>query len=323
MMKEYIKLYKKMREEYYQEWGSYLHPESMEDFENKNQEIFEEHFKKYNESNDRGLKTKLYIDILLAKIQYFGYYYAFLEGDFENLNNAIWQNGRTCLLEGSIRHSGTAYTGTIITGIFSCFACNDFGVIKSFIPPTMPLLKGTFYTENTINLLHAIYYKDDERLNEAVLKAESFLGKKKLTGIAEYYVRFFLCLAKEDSDGIGECLQKLCEAYQKQGYPAKNIDKCFVPEIHGLYRLVKFLDEGLFDKVEMPSHKCFIKKFEEWQEKQNFPIGRQFYEYPENLDMANKILQRPLPVVDLVNHDGRLAIDVEKFVEELSYREVK
>ena len=154
-------------------------------------------------------------------------------------------------------------------------------------------------------------------------KAESFLTKKKLTGIAEYYVRFFVFLVKKDVDGITECLQKLCEAYQKQGYPVKKIDKCFVPEIHGLYRLVRFLDESLFEKVEMPSHKCFLKDFEEWQQNNNFPKGVQFYEYPETLQDGNRILQRALPEIHLINDSGKFMMDVEKFAEELSGSEEK
>ena len=118
-----------MREEYYQEWGTYSHPESLQDFEKLNQEIFEEHLKKYNESTDTVLKTKVYVDLLLDKIQYFGYYSAFCEGSFESLNNAVWQSGRTDLLKGSIVHSGMAYTGNILKGIFTCCACNDFDVI--------------------------------------------------------------------------------------------------------------------------------------------------------------------------------------------------
>lgn len=323
MMKEYIKLYQKMREDYYQKWGAYSHPESLQDFERLNQKIFEEHLKKYNDSTDKVLKTKLYIDLLLDKIQYFGYYSAFCEGNFETLNNTIWQNGRTCLLKGGTTHSGTAYTGNIIKGIFTCFACNDFEVSESFVPRTLPLLKGASYTENVINLFHSIYYKDDEKLSEAMSKAESFLMKKKLTGIAEYYVRFFIFLAKKDVDGITECLQKLCEAYQKQGYPIKKIDKCFVPEIHGLYRLVRFLDEGLFEKIELPSHKCFLKEFEEWQQKNKFHKGVQFYEYPEMLHDANRILQRTLPEIHLINDSGKFTMDVEKFAEELSGSEEK
>ncbi len=318
MMKEYLKLYKKMREDYYQKCGAYSHPDSLKDFEKRNQKIFEEHLKKYSDSTDKVLKTKLYIDLILDKIRYFSYYSAFSEGNFEKLNNAVRQNGRTYLLKGGITHSGTAYTGNIIKGIFTCFAGNDFEVSESFVPRTLPLLKGTFYTENVINLFRSIYYKDDKKSEEAMSKAESFLTKKKLTGTAEYYVRFFIFLAKKDVGGITECLQKLCEAYQKQGYPVEKIDKCFVPEIHGLYRLVKFLDEDLFEKVELPSHKCFLKEFEEWQQKNNFPKGIQFYDYPETLQDANRILQGSLPVIQLINTSGTLTIDVEKFTEELS-----
>ena len=48
-MKEYIKLYKKMREDYYQKWGAYSHPEDWQDFEKLNQKIFEEHLEKYRD----------------------------------------------------------------------------------------------------------------------------------------------------------------------------------------------------------------------------------------------------------------------------------
>ncbi len=317
-MKEYIKLYKKMREDYYQKWGAYSHPEDWQDFEKLNQKIFEEHLEKYRDSSDKVLKTKLYIQLILDKIQYFSYYCAFREGDFEDLNNAIWQNAKACLLAGGIGHSGTTYSGNIIKGIFTCFASNDFEVIQAFLPPKLPLLKGTFYTENVINLFHSIYYKDDKKLEEAMSKAQSFLTKKKLTGIAEYYVRFFVFLAEKNVDGMTECLEKLCEAYQKQGYTIKKIDKCFVPEIHGLYRLVRFIDESMFEKIELPSHKCFLKEFEEWQKIKDFPKGRQFYEYSQILDDANKILQGSLPEIHLIKEDGKWLIDVERFAEEIS-----
>ena len=87
-----------MREDYYQKWGEYFHPQSWQDFEMSNQEIFEKHLEKYHDSSDKVLKIKLYIDFVLNNIQYFGYYFAFCEGSFERLNNALLQTGRTCLL---------------------------------------------------------------------------------------------------------------------------------------------------------------------------------------------------------------------------------
>lgn len=315
-MKEYIKLYQKMREEYYQKWGEYAHPQNWQEFEELNQKIFEGHLKEYGDDFDRREKTKVYIQLILEEIRYFSYYSAFCEGNFERLNNAIWQNGKVDLLEGAI--GGIAYTGNIIKGMFTCFACNDFAVIDSFVPPTLPLLQETSYTDNVINLLYSIYYKDSKKLEESISKAESFLTKKKLIGIEEYYVRFFLSLAVKDAGGIEESLQKLCEAYQKQGYPVKKIDKCFVPEIHGLYRSVRLFDESLFEKIKFPTHKCFLKEFEEWQQKNNFPKGEQFYEYPENLSVANRILQSSLPVIHFIQVNRKLRIDAKKFTEDLS-----
>ena len=52
-MKEYIKLYQKMREDYYQKWGNYSHPENLTDFEKLNQQIFEEHLKNIWKENEK------------------------------------------------------------------------------------------------------------------------------------------------------------------------------------------------------------------------------------------------------------------------------
>ena len=317
-MKEYVKLYQKMREDYYKKWGAYSHPLSLAEFEELNQNIFKEHLEEKENTSNRILTTKLYIQLILEKIKYFAYYIAFREDDFSKLNDALWQNGRTALLCGGTNHSGTLYTANIVNGLINCFACNDNDVVKSFVPEELPLLKGTFYTNNVINLLSALYYKNDKKLQEAITIAEKFLSKKKLSGIAENYVRFFIFLAKKDAESLSACLQKICEAYQKQGYPIEKIDKCFTPEYHGLYRLVRFLDESLFERVNPPSHKCFLKEFEEWQQENNFPKGGQFYEYPKKLHAANRILQSPLPVIAVSDVDGKINPDVEKFAEDLS-----
>lgn len=314
MMQTYIKLYQKMREDYYKEWGTYADPINMQEFEEANHHIYEKFLKDKNFSVG---KLKNYINLLLQDIRYFGYYIAFLDDDFERLNDIIWQHGRTELLSDGTTGAGTAYSGSLVEDLLICFACNDFSVIKSFVPETTPLLNDRFYPHNMINLFSAVYYKDKDKLEQAILLAESYL-KKKISGLAEYYVRFFLALAVEDADGLSECLQKLCEAYQRQGYPKQKIDKCFAPEIHGLYRLIRFLDEELFRKVQMPTHKCFLKEFEEWQQKNDYPIGKQFYHYPKELEEANLLLQKPLPVIHLRKSDGKWLPDINKFADELA-----
>lgn len=66
-MREYVKLYRQMREDYYQKWGEYFHPQSWQDFEMSNQEIFEKHLEKYHDSSDKVLK-KNYMSISFSII---------------------------------------------------------------------------------------------------------------------------------------------------------------------------------------------------------------------------------------------------------------
>ena len=82
--------------------------------------------------------------------------------------------------------------------------------------------------------------------------------------------------------------------------------------------MVRFIDESVFERIKMPSHKCFLKDFEEWQIINDFPKAGQYYEYPKILDDANKILQGNLPKICLIKEDGKWLIDVERFAKEIS-----
>lgn len=75
------------------------------------------------------------------------------------------------------------WNGFLWKGLLTCFACNDYEVIESFVPATLPMLEVTGYTDNVINLLSSLYYKKDAKLQEALAAAKQFLSKKKLTGI--------------------------------------------------------------------------------------------------------------------------------------------
>lgn len=214
--------------------------------------------------------------------------------------------------------SGTIYTARILRGLFNCFACNDFSVISSFIPEDLPFLKGTYYPENVINLLYALYYQDEDRVSEALILAQQFLEKKKRTGMEEFSVLYFISLVRKDVDGLSIALQNLCCAYQRRGYPCDKIDKCFADEVHGLYRLLRFFDHALFEAVRMPSHKTFMQDFEKWQVQNQFPQGQQFYVYPQDMADANRILTKELPRIHIEKSGRDLVIDVDRFAEDLA-----
>lgn len=317
-MKEYIKEYQKVREVRFKDWGYYSTPINWQEFEESNQRIFQKYLKDSKVLSDNVLRTKLYSNLLLDDIKYFAYYIAFLDGDYKQLNNALWQTGREELIRGGLLASGTIYTDGILRGLFTSFACNDFSVISSFIPKDLPLLKGTYYPQNVINLLHALYYQDEDRLSESIILAQQFLEKKKRTGMEEFSVRYFINLARKDAAGISQNLQNLCLAYQRRGYPFEKIDKCFADEVHGLYRLVKYFDDSMFEEVRMPSHKTFLQEFEKWQVQNQFPQGQQFYIYPQDMADANKILKNVLPRIHIEKSGRNLGIDVDRFAVDLS-----
>ena len=317
-MKEYIKEYQKLREKRFKDWGYYSTPINWQEFEESNQRIFQKYLKDSKVLSDDVLRTKLYNSLLLDDIKYFAYYIAFLDGDYKQLNNALWQTGREELIRGGLLASGTIYTAGILRGLFTSFACNDFSVISSFIPKDLPLLKGTYYPQNVINLLYALYYQDEDRLSESIILAQQFLDKKKRTGMEEFSVRYFINLARKDAAGISQNLQNLCLAYQRRGYPFEKIDKCFADEVHGLYRLVKYFDDSMFEEVSMPSHKTFLHEFEKWQVHNQFPQGQQFYIYPQDMADANKILKNELPRIHIEKSGRNLGIDVDRFAVDLS-----
>ena len=317
-MKEYIKEYQKMREKRFKDWGYYSTPINWQEFEESNQRIFQKYLKDSKVLSDNVLRTKLYSSLLLDDIKYFAYYIAFLDGDYKQLNNALWQTGREELIRGGLLASGTIYTAGILRGLFTSFACNDFSVISSYIPKDLPLLKGTYYPQNVINLLHALYYQDEDRLSESIILAQQFLEKKKRTGMEEFSVRYFINLARKDAAGISQNLQNLCLAYQRRGYPFEKIDKCFADEVHGLYRLVKYFDDSMFEEVSMPSHKTFLHEFEKWQVHNQFPQGQQFYIYPQDMADANKILKNELPRIHIEKSGRNLVIEVDRFAVNLA-----
>ena len=134
----------------------------------------------------------------------------------------------------------------------------------------------------------------------------------------EFSVRYFINLARKDVAGISQNLQNLCLAYQRRGYPFEKIDKCFADEVHGLYRLVKYFDDSMFEEVSMPCHKTFLQDFEKWQVQNQFLQGQQFYVYPQDMADANRILTKELPRIHIEKSGRDLVIDVERFAVELS-----
>ena len=74
----------------------------------------------------------------------------------------------------------------------------------------------------------------------------------------------------------------------------------------------------MVEEVSMPSHKTFLKDFEEWQVRNQFPKGQQFYIYPQDMADANRMLTQGLPRIYIEKSGRDLVIDVDRFAVDLS-----
>jgi hypothetical protein len=318
--KKYIKLYNEKSEKCNEKWGYYYPPRDWKEFEAWNLKTYEKYFENKNDWKSEAAKTKCYVGILADEIDEFGFLVAFQNGSYEDLNNVLYQTSRRQLLDRAMMAGGTDHA-VLIQNALSSFACNDFEIIEHFFPKHLPLSKGTFFTENMVNLLRVMYYKEDELREEVLKKVDKFLSKK-MTNWAKYFVLYFVALLNRDAEQASDCLQELCVAHQKQGYPVDALDKCFAAEIHGLYRFARLIDEDFFNRITRPKHDCFFEGFELWQQENNYPKGTIFYTYPPEMDYVNKLFAAELPIVALeevkVGTKTEIYKDVEKFAADLT-----
>jgi hypothetical protein len=317
-MEKYLKLYKQRSDEQLKKWGRRYPPLDWSEFEAWNSQTCQRYLSEGQEWKSEVIKTKVYVD-LLDNTEMFGFFVAFQKRDYEILNNVLYQTSRQKLLDRSMTASGTDHANVLMNAACA-FACNDFEIIDYFFPKVLPLSKGRFYTEVSVNLLKILYYKQDNLLDEALKKAGKFLSKK-ITSWEKYVVAYFLALVNRDAEQANTCLQELFTAYQKMGDFDK-LEKCFAAEIHGFYRFAKIIDEEFFQKLEYPKHNCFFKEFEIWQKAHHYPKGKLFYIYPAEMDYMNKIFEAQLPEMALIEEKvgNRTEIykDVEKFALDLT-----
>ncbi len=315
-IKKYLKLYNKAREESLENFGYYYPLNTWEEFYEWNEKTYNKYLK---DEKDNIRKTKFYVD-LLDELDEFGFFIAFTNNDHKVLNNVLFQTSRRNLLDDAMTASGAAHCN--IEDVFPAFACNDFDIINYFFPKKIPLSKGQSYMENAINIIKVLYYKQSELRDETIKKARNYLNYK-LTLWEKYVVLYFLSLIEGEVEQSSICLQELCSAYQRIGYPKDKLDKCFASEIHGMYRFARIIDEDYFEKIKRPIHPCFFEDFEQWQENNNYPKGELFYKYPEKMDYMNKIFAAELPEVSVYREEKEFYKDIEKFKKDLTENVLK
>lgn len=316
---KFLKTYEEIADECFRKWGYYYPPRNWDEFYAWNKKTYLDYLIKKEEGVK---KTKSYVSLLDA-INDFGFYIFFQKLDYKLLNNVIYQTSRQKLLHRGMLASGTDHCN-VLMNILCCFSCNDFEVIDYFLPKILPHSKGKFYTEVSVNLLKVLYFNETGKKEDALNIAGNFLSKK-ITAWEQYVVLYFIALIEQNIENATSCLQELCVAYQKTqhsvGKLTNRLAKYFATEIHGLYRFANVINKELFNKITPPKHLCFSEDFEIWQKYNNYPKGKIFYSYPQELDYMNKIFEAELPTVSLHKpypNKNDLFKDVEKFAIDLT-----
>ena len=316
--KLFLKLYDEKVEDCFKQWGYYYPPKTWDEFYAQNTKIFNKHLK---ENKDDIVKTKCYVS-LLDVTKDFGFYIALQKLDYEYLNNVMYQTSRQRLLNSGMTAGGDH--NSLLFYATNSFSCNDFEIIDHFFPRNLQHSDGKYYTVVSVNLLKVLYFKETDLKEEALNNADIFLSGK-ITLWEKYVVLYFKALINLNEEEASNCLQELCLAYQKIGHNvgklANKLEKCFASEIHGLYRFARIINQDLFNNITQPKHHCFFEGFELWQKENNYPKGKLFYKYPEEMDYMNKIFEAELPTVTLHNpypYKNKLYSDTDKFAIDLT-----
>lgn len=319
-IEKFLETYEEIADECFKKWGYYHPPRTWDEFTKGNKKYYDKYVKN-NEDDVKKLKSSIR---LADDMNDFGFYLLYKNFDYGKLNDILYQISRQKLLNNGMLASGTDHCN-VLFNTFTSFACNDFTVINHFFPEELPQSKGKYYTEVSVNLLKILYYNQYQFESEALEKADKFLSKK-ITAWEKYTIQYFKALIIKNAEEASNSLQELCTAYQRMEHSVNKLrnklEKYFAYEINGIYRFAMFVNPELFEKIKEPKHNCFSNEFEEWQKENNFPKGKLFYKYPQEMDFMNKIFEAELPMVELFNPypNGKkveLYKNTKKFIEDL------
>ena len=315
--KQFITLYNKAAEERFARFGEYYPVRTWDELYADQNRIYEEHLK---DKTVCGAATSAYLRLLPSALGDFGLYTAFQERSCETLNNVLFQTARRQLLLGGITAGGTDHCNFLLD-LLTAFSCNDFEVFARFFPASLPFAVSPFYVAPAMNMIKVLYYGESVHLPEVQAQADSFL-KKKSAVFDTAVVGYLAALIRRDHKAAGGALEQACAGYQRMqtGYVFGKYMKCFAKEVHGLYRLARLVDSDFFETVTPPEHPAFCAEFECWQKEHQYPAGRLFYRYPDEMHYMNRIFAAPIPDVALVvgRRKNERYKDVDKFLADLT-----
>lgn len=264
-------------------------------------------------------EKQIKIALLLMKNSYplMKYYNAFKSCNMELLNNALFETAQLMQIS-NITSPGTdhGYYGMNITQ--NLLAANMMERIKLVLPEENGLSTGIYSGAHIANLLMAIIYDNLKFKERALVLSEKELTKK-IPEHVKCWIKCMRAILLKDCEQFNEQLTLFCENYTKsKEYGMNNFNRKFCVEAHGIYNLAMWAYNGeLKNNIAIPQVSNFCKDLAEFQEKNNFSMGRIVYIYPDNMDIFNKLLFCEPPKMFLKTDGKERVIDVDRFAQDI------
>ena len=170
-----------------------------------------------------------------------------------------------------------------------------------------------------VNLFMGIWYQDDSLRDEALAEAEKKLGQK-ITVFEKAYISCLKDITLKDTVALETDLDELCKAHAKRkDYGMDNFKKGFCIEAHAIFNLLHWAYDGeLEGKIGMPDQKNFCQDLALWQKEHGYRHGEKVTEYPDDIDLFNKLLCCEPPKMCLVTKGKERMLDVGKYSRDIA-----
>ncbi len=245
-------------------------------------------------------------------------YLAFKKQDMEYLNDMLYENAQMEQI-CQVMSPGTDHVFFSYNVLPALLAANLPERVELILPEENGLVNHPVSGAVIINLFMGIWYQNQDFINAGLEQADKKLGQK-INGFEKAYISCLKDIALKDTEALGTDLDELCKCHAKRkDFGMTAFKKGFCTEAHAIYNLLHWVYNGeLEDKVTMPKEKNFCQELALWQKDHDHQHGKVVTQYPDDLDIFNKMLYCELPKMGLVTVDKKRFIDVDKYAKDIA-----
>ena len=245
-------------------------------------------------------------------------YLAFKKKDMEYLNDVLYENAQMEQLS-VVSNPGTDHTYFSYNVMPGLLAANMPERIKLILPEENDQAQSSVSGSVVVNLFMGIWYQNADLLDAGLEQAEKKLGQK-ITVFEKAFISCLKDIALKDTAALETDLDELCQAHTKRkDFGMDTFKKGFCIEAHAIWNLLHWAYDGeLEDKIKMPEQKNFCQDLALWQKEHGYNHGKTVTQYPEDIDVFNKLLCCEPPKMCLVTKGKERFLDVDKYSEDIA-----